>query len=1107
MWSRIRIVALLLIVILCFAKAPAQVTSAGSIAGSVADTTGAVIAKAVVVAVQKQTNAQWKTQSDDTGSYIFPNLPVGSYTVSVQVAGFSTQEVTNIPLNAGTNLRINLELKPGAVSDTVQVTGTSIAVDTETANVGNVIGATAIQSLPLVTRNFIQLVQLAPGVSSDIGSSPGFGSNAGLYASINGVRNTSNNWTIDGVPNEDVYYGNNAIVPNADALSEFRIDRGNYSAEQGRTAGATINAILKSGTSEFHGTAYEFLRNGALNANNYFNNLDGVGRPNEHYNNWGYTVGGPIKKDKLFFFWGEEWRRIIQPSGTALARVPTDLEKTGDFSDYADIGVPLPVVTPALAANPLCTGCIAGQPFPDNKIPAAVLNSNARAILNTYYPSPNIPYNASTGANFASSEPTTTTVREELIRLDYNLSDKWKIYTHYIQDQNHIDSPYSLWGDNSLPNVAASKEFEPLQSFALNLVGTLTPNVVNEIQFGIYHNIIRISSAPTLSRSLADGLDIPYYFPDHTNVDNRIPSLSFLHYAGIATDWPFLNGFFYHKWSDNLSWHKGKHNYRFGLLVVQQGKNENNSNSLTNGSFSWQGNDATDGIHTGNDLADMLTGFADTYSESQTNPMQHLRYWDVEGYAQDQWQIGRRLSLTFGARYTYYGPEIDQNNLNSSFLPRLYQAALAPAVNTDGTLSNIPDSQMSEGAYLPNNGIIVAGVNSPWGNAVYSVKKMNVAPRVGFSYDVFGTGKTAVRGGYGIYYDRTAPYGLGAKGNPPFNSTVKLYNVSVDQPRSGASSYSPVGLTAFDGKYTIPYNQQWSLGVQQEVYRNTVVTIDYVGTRENHLLYENQLNQNDPTDAVINGTANVNQLRPYLGYGAIVQFTPMAGSHYHGLQASVRHQLGNSLTLNAAYTYSKVLTTASSDSYTPQNSKDPKADFGPAAFDKTHIFVLDYVWQLPKLSADRNAILRGALSGWQWGGILNISTGEPITPTLGVYANSGVVDSTQRPNITGKAQSGKMLDGWLDFNAFAVPTEGTFGNSGVGVARLPRTTQFDTSISKDFHIYGPVHMEFKLQAINALNHTLFNGVDSSYYPSSTTFGHITSATAPRETQAGLHFTF
>lgn len=1097
MWYRIRTFALLLFVAVCFEQAPAQVTSAGSIAGQVVDSSGALVPKAAVVAVQTQTNAQWKTVTDGTGNYVFPNLPIGTFTLIAQKEGFSKEQINTVILNAGDQLRNNFTLKPGAVTDTVQVSSDTINVDTESGNVGDVVTGKAIEALPLVGRNFIELVELAPGVSSDIGSDPGYGSNAGLYASSNGVRNTSNNWTIDGVPNEDVYYGNNAIIPASDALAEFRMDRGNYSAEQGRTAGATINAILKQGSNQFHGTAFEYMRNGAFNANSYFNKLYDSPRANSHRNNWGYTVSGPIKEDKLFFFWSEEWRIIHEPAGTSLALVPTDKQKVGDFSDYASIGVAEPMVTTALAAQSACVGCVAGSPFPNDKIPAGLLSANSLSFLKNYYPAAG---EYIEGYNFASSVAGPVTVREELVRLDYDLSDKWKAYAHYIQDQNHLVYPYSLWGANSLPNVAGSTEFEPIQSFGVNLVGTITPNLVNETQFGIFHNIIRISANDTLSRTIGN-IDIPYYFPNHTNVDDRIPSLSLLQYAGISSNWPFLNGFFYHKWSDNLSWHKGTHNLKFGLLVIQQGKNENNSNSGTNGAFAWYG------TQTGNPLADMLVNFADYYQETETNPMQHLRYWDDEAYAQDQWQPNHHLSLTFGLRYTYYGPEIDENNLNSNFLTGDYQASLAPTVNSDGTLSNIPVSQMSAGAYLPTNGIIAAGVNSPWGNAVFSTTKLNMAPRAGFSYDVFGNGKTAIRGGYGIYYDRTAPYQLGGKSNPPFNSSVTLYNVAVDQPRTGGSIFSSVSLTAFNPKYTNPYNQQCSIGVQQQVHRNTVVTVDYVRTKETHLLYENQLNQNGSQLAVASGTMNVDQARPYLGYGTIGQFTPEASSNYYGLQASLREQLGSVLTLNAAYTYSKVLTDASADNYSPQDSHNLKADRGLAPFDKTNMLIIDYVWSLPSFS-NRNALLRGAAGGWQWAGIVNTASGEPITPSLGVWLNSGVFDGyNQRPNLTGKAQDGKGVSDWLNVGAFSVPALGTFGNSGVGVARNPHTTQVDSSIYKDFRLYRQIHTEFRLEASNIFNHAIFNGVDSYYYPGSPTFGHITSTALPRLVQAGLHFAF
>jgi hypothetical protein len=1097
---------LLLVVAICSEMVPAQVTSSGSITGLVADSTGAMIPAATVIATQSQTNVQWKTVTDATGSYMFPNLPVGIFTVSVQMDGFSKGQVNSIILNAGAQLRTNFALQPGTVTDTVEVSSNSITVDTESGNVGEVVSSRNIEAMPLVTRNFTQLVELVPGVSSDMGSQNGFGSNSGLSASVNGVRENANDWTIDGVPNLDVYNSNNAIIPNVDAIAEFRIDRGNYTAEQGRSAGASINAILKQGTNQFHGTAFEYLRNGDLNANNYFNNLYGTARPNEHYNNWGYTFNGPIKKDKLFFFWSQEWRHIIEPNGTMGAMVPTDKELTGDFSEYATLGLNEPVVTAALAANALCVGCVVGQPFPNDQIPTGMLNANSLLLLKTYYPraQTTTPVNS---VNYSSSLPTVTTVREELIRLDYNLSDKWKVFAHYIQDQNHITSPYSLWNDNYLPNVEGTKEFEPMQSFGINLVGTLTPNLINETEFGIYHNIIRTTEDPTISRDRASGLDIPYYFStDHLNLDNRIPQMHFAHYASINTDWPFLNGFFFNKWTDNVSWHHSNHNFKFGLLVVHQGKNENNQDAYGNGSFTWNGS------QTGSDLADMLTNYADTYKEAESNPMQHLRYWDVESYIQDQWKVTSRLSLTYGLRYTDFTPVTDSNNLLTNFLPSLYQSSLAPTVSTsDGTLSNIPSSQMSGSVYLPSNGIIIAGANSPYGESIFKAPKLNLAPRLGFSYDAFKNGKTAVRGGYGLYYDRTAPYELGGKANPPFNAVVTLRGVTVNDPGNSAGAgnvYSSVGLVALNTKYTNPNSQQWSLGVQQEVYRNTVVTMDYVRTQGTHLLYETQLNQNSSRLAVAQGTLNPDAARPYLGYGSIGQYTPGASSTYNGLQVAVKTQLSNALTVDANYTYSKVLTNASSDSSIPQDSNNLKAERGVPSFDRTQMLKANWVWTLPTFST--NAIAHAIVGGWQWAGLVSVLTGEPIEATLSTtatYSNDGVVDSTQRPNLVGKAQAGQGVNNWLNFSAFAVPDLGTFGTAGISVARLPRQTQIDSSITKDFHIYSVLHMQFNLSAINALNHTLFNGVNSSYYTGNTSFGHLTGATTPRVVQAGLHFNF
>jgi hypothetical protein len=298
------------------------------------------------------------------------------------------------------------------------------------------------------------------------------------------------------------------------------------------------------------------------------------------------------------------------------------------------------------------------------------------------------------------------------------------------------------------------------------------------------------------------------------------------------------------------------------------------------------------------------------------------------------------------------------------------------------------------------------------------------------------------------------------------------------------------------------------LGVEQQVGANAVVNVSYIGSKGPHLLYLNQLNANTPNAAVAQGLINVNQVRPYLGYGSIGMYTPSASSTYHGLQTSLHERLKKTLTLDVAYTFSKVLTNAPSDTYSPQDSRNPGADRGPATFDRTHILVANYVWSLPSFS-DKPRFVRGAIGGWQWSGILTTRSGAPLTVTNGVYLNSGVADSSTRPNINAgqKIQPGKAIKNWLNIDAFTNPTQGTFGNAGVGVGRGPHQTQFDSSISKEFPLVESLRMEFRAEAINLFNHTIFDYVNTYWYPNSPTFGHVTSATSPRTVQMGVHFTF
>jgi hypothetical protein len=468
----------------------------------------------------------------------------------------------------------------------------------------------------------------------------------------------------------------------------------------------------------------------------------------------------------------------------------------------------------------------------------------------------------------------------------------------------------------------------------------------------------------------------------------------------------------------------------------------------------------------------------------------------------------------------------DLNGLLTNFSPKLYSASQAPTVNADGSLvvSSITASQMSDGVYLPTNGIVLAGVNSPYGDAVFQAPKLNLAPRMGFSYDVTGKGKTVVRGGYGFYYDRTAPYALGGKGNPPFNANVTLNGVTVSDPAhsSSSKSFTTTGLTALAQKYTNPDNQQWSLGVQHQIRPNMVLTVEGVRTQGSHLLYNNQINQNGSLLEVAKGTLHPDVARPYKGYGAIAVFTPEASSTYNGLQTSLRDQIGKAITLDVNYTYSKVLTNAPNDFSSPQNAKNLKADRAVASFDKTHMLKADWVWNLPEFKGNR--VLHHTAGGWQWSGLMSFQSGAPVGVALSVpgisYSNSGVTDSSQRPNLVGKAQANKSFKHWLNLDAFAKPALGTFGNSGPMVARMPHITQVDSSLTKDFDVNKRIHMQFNLSAINVLNHAQFNGINNTYIDAKDSkdtakeildqnpnFGLISAGGTPRKMQAGLHLTF
>jgi hypothetical protein len=1108
-----RSLTVLLSVLLLPLGAVAQSQSTGNITGAVYDASGAVVPAARVTVTNTATQFAWTAETSAEGAYHVSFLPVGTYDVAAETLGFKRMVRKGITLSAAETARVDLTLEIGQTAQQVTVEANATPVATETADVGNTVTGTQTRELPLSTRQFIQMLTLEPGVNSNVSSQPGFGSLSTAAVSVNGLRQNQNNYLLDGSNNIDVYNGNNMVTPNLEALSEFRVSRASFSAETGRSAGATVNLITRSGTNQFHGSAFEYLRNDALNARNFFayNQVDpvtgaelpGTARPENRYNNFGYTFGGPIKKDKLFFFWSQEWRRIIQSGGTSLTKAPTAEQRQGVFP-----GVTL--TNPAGRTTPTGAPCITVTGG-TSMIDPSCIDHNSSLLVNTYFPSPNLGSGA-LGVNYSASNPDSTNTREELIRFDYKPTDKMAFFARYAQDQVSIASPFGLWRENAFPVVGASNEFEPLQNAALNFTYTFSPTVVNEFQYSFDHNLIRIFATSASSRTLAPGLDIPYFYPSNAqnNSNNRIPDLNFWQggYGGITLNWPFRNTYIYNKFTDNITWVHGRHSFRFGGLLTRQGKGEDNCcTDNQNGNF------AFDGHATGDALADMLMGNAYLYTETLNKPHQILHYYDFELYGQDSIKVRPNFTLNLGLRYSLFTAEYDSNGVLANFSNNLYSSANAPTFNPDGSLSPT-NYNFLNGIYVASNAVIPSDLQgqvtkSPYGEKIYDPSKANFAPRLGFAWDLGGQHKTSVRGGYGIYYDRWAPYVLWMKNTPPFNYTSNIYYTPVSDPGGGTSAIYPLGISTIDPKFRVPYSQQWTLGVQHEILKDTLLDVAYVGTKGTHLLRTRDYNQGEPNIAVAEGILSPSPLRPYVGFTGMTMFEPSAISNYNALQVSLNRRFTHGVSFQAAYTWSKTITDADNDAAWPQNSFNLSGERGLASYDRPQSFIFNYVWEIP-FAKNLTGFQKALLDGWVLSGITSFQSGNAYTVTSGAD-RAGIGNWNERADLVGNPSGAKTVAQYFNTAAFAMPALGTFGNSGVGIVRGPGTNNWDVSLGKNNKVpwfWGTEggSLEFRAQFLNAWNHPSFDYINTAL-SAGASFGTVTGARDPRVMQFGLILRF
>jgi Carboxypeptidase regulatory-like domain len=1083
----------------------AQEADAGTVFGAVTDPTGAAVPGATVVLHNPDNNLSYTAVTNESGEFNFPTVPAGSYEMTAEREGFKKVVHSAFEVHAAEPAHVNIVLEIGDVSEQVTVTDAPPVVNTVTANEGNTITGEQVNTLPLTNRVFTQLMSLEPGVSMPVVVDPGFGSNSSLNFSVNGVRDDENNMLIDGVRNADTFGGNAFVTPNLFAVSEVRIENNDYTASAGRSAGAQVNLVTRSGTNKFHGDAFEFFRNDALNAENFFS----ASSSEDRHNNFGYDVGGPIKKDRVFFFWSEEWRRIVVNSGPVIAVAPTALERTGNFSQS-----PIQPIDPTT-----------GQPYPYNTIPQSQLDPNAQLLLATYYPLPTPNYSLDNLYNYISEAPNYTRWREELLRVDVKLNDKWSLFGRYTQDANQLDNPYGLFGENPFPYVGGSTQNFPMYNWAAHTTYTHSPTLFTEFSVGMYYgNDKSLENTPLSSESRAPGLTLQPVFPGDEL--DRIPTMSFAYpYSGIVEMWYFHNDAFVIPFQSDTTWIRGRHTIHFGASYTPEGKSElaNPSNNNTNGTFTFLGN------YTQNPLADFMLGKASNYTQTALDPFGKYRWQDFEPYAEDQFKLFPNLTVTAAVRYQFYQPEHELHNMLGGFDAALYNPATAPSVNQQGIITN-PGNPL-DGIIVAGNSTYTGASNSPWGQALFPSHRLAFAPRVGFSWDPFSNGKTAIRSGYGIYFDRWGSYSQFGAYNPPFNSSVNIKNTSLDDPGGVAGTTYPSGLNTALAPWKYPEIQKWSLSVQQEIAPDTSLSVGYVGTRGTHLLGFYDMNQGQPNaqvaaaEAAGNAAPNVDYFRPYQGFGAIDAYATIFSSNYNALQASLIHRLKGGLSFQTSYTYSKVLTdnpgpngTQYSSTF-PQDSYNFRAEYGPADFDRTHLLSFNYSWELPFFK-QANSVTKAALAGWQISGITEFQSGAPLTVTL-PNDQAGVGSYNQRPNMVGNPfQAGQIAGNpscvaplavrnttnWFNPCAFALNPLGTFGNESQGALRGPYFQNWDMGLAKNVSLPESMGLQFQLEAFNAFNHPSW-GQPNLSWNNGPPFGTITNATSPRLLQLSLALKF
>ncbi len=1078
---------------LCLVTTVAHAQTTGTLTGRVTDPAGRDVSNASVAVVNTGTGARYSITTNNSGVYAIYDLLVGKYDVTVTMSGFKSSSKTAIQLSVGDKLAVNFQLEVGSVSQSVTVTDATPLVNTETADLSTTVTAKQLTDLPVNGRAFTQIQQLVPGASRTMGDEGGTGFNSSRGFAINGQQEQATGFQVDGVENTDMGNGTGLLTsPGLESIGELKVNTTNYSAEYGNAAGASLLVVTRTGTENFHGAAYEYFKNDALNARNYFSQSNQKLR----FNDFGYRIGGPvlipglIHKHKTFFFFAEEWRRAAT-TGIFRAATPTAAMRSGDFRQE-DARTGHPIIDPDT-----------GQPFPNDQIPTGRIDPNAALLLKNNFPLPT----ASSGfLNYNQNAPDRDNWRQELLNVTHQLTDKIQLQVRYIQDSETHNLSGVLWSSQAFPNVQTTT-YLPGHSFLGKVAQTIKGNMLNEITYDYASNYgSKDKGAVTLSGNYLapDGLNITPLFQQTGKV--KVPNLSF------SGGWGSINTSYYPWWAhhngqevvDNFSMIVGAHSLRVGGFYQHSASPvESQINPGTQGGFSFTG------YATQNPMADFLLGKFNSYSQLETSLSPSYNYNQLEFYAQDTWKATSRLTVNLGVRYFYIPHIYEANNLLYNFVPSAYNPSQAVTINNNGTV--VPNSgNRYNGLISPAQGLPDSLVQNDHGH---------LAPRLGVAYDPTGQGRWSIRAGYGIGYYRTEgndSYGL--VGNPPNGNIGTVYQGPLSNPSSGTvGALTPFGVNALAQHYPSPSVQSWSLNVQHQLGTGTELDLGYVGTFGTHSDTVRNINQPLPfgtydfNPGLNDGSVIQSTIVPYKGFTSINTHIPGGATAYSSLQAHMRQQVTHGLFAEISYTYSKTMSNAPGFGASPQNSYDLQSEWSLASYDRRHMLVANYVYSLPLFRKQRGFTGR-VLGGWQLTGIVNLQGGTPITVGLGT-PQPGLAT---RPNLAPGAHQRTIgkVDEWFDTSVYQAPAPGFFGHVKPYSVRGPGFTDWDTALFKSFRVREGMSLLIRADAFNVINHPSWSGVNTSFAGTDSNgqtiqngIGQVNSAHDPRILQLNAKFEF